>query len=208
MTVVLQLELPTLHICFSGCSITYGDELDDLNDRFSKVVSDRLGIPEVNLSLCGVSNDYIVRSIIDYCENNVVDSVVAQFTIESRMEYFAQDGSHHKFSVQRQKKNVEHCNTMGWWYKFVYNKKHGWENLSKNMFLLETYCKSKSIDYIPLWCDYMGEIESTYWIPDTPPTKIQREIFGEDRVNKVKAPKGHPNKEGHKIIADWLMDNI
>lgn len=204
MTVVLQLELPTLHICFSGCSITYGDELDDLNDRFSKVVTDRLGVPEVNLSLCGVSNDYIVRSIIDYCENNVVDSVVAQFTIESRMEYFAQDGSHHKFSVQRQKKNVEHCNTMGWWYKFVYNKKHGWENLSKNICLLEYYCKSKDIDFIPLWSDYMETIDSVYWKPNVKVTRLHWDILGND----YKAPKGHPNKEGHKKIADWLMDNI
>jgi len=204
MTVVLQSELPTLHICFSGCSITYGDELDDLNDRFSKVVSDRLGIPEVNLSLCGVSNDYIVRSIIDYCENNVVDSVVAQFTIESRMEYFAKDGSYNKFSVQRSKKN----SAMGWWYKFVYNKKHGWENLAKNICLLDYYCKSKDINLIAIWADHFGVMENVYWIPNIKVNRLHWEIIGKDFPTSYKAPNGHPNKEGHKIIADWLMDNI
>ena len=204
MTVVLQSELPTLHICFSGCSITYGDELDDLNDRFSKVVSDRLGIPEVNLSLCGVSNDYIVRSIIDYCENNVVDSVVAQFTIESRMEYFAKDGSYNKFSVQRSKKN----SAMGWWYKFVYNKKHGWENLAKNICLLDYYCKSKDINLIAIWADHFGVMENVYWIPNIKVNRLHWEIIGKDFPTSYKAPNGHPNKEGHKKIADWLIDNI
>ncbi len=204
MMVVLQSELLTLHICFSGCSITYGDELDDLNDRFSKVVSDRLGVREVNLSACGVSNDHIVRRTIDYCENNEVDSVVAQFTVESRMEYFAKDGSYNKFSVQSSKKN----SAMGWWYRCVYNKKHGWENLAKNICLLDYYCKSKDINLIAMWADHFGVMENVYWIPNIKVNRLHWEIIGKDFPTSYKAPNGHPNKEGHAKIADWLMDNI
>ena len=60
---------------FSGCSITYGDELENPEkDRFSK--------NHVNIARCGLSNDMIVMRTIEYIEQNPdVDYVVTQFTV-------------------------------------------------------------------------------------------------------------------------------
>ncbi len=52
---------------YNGCSFVWGDELvDPSNSRFSKLISDELGIQEVNLSMNGASNDRIFRTTIDY----------------------------------------------------------------------------------------------------------------------------------------------
>ena len=52
---------------FNGCSYTWGDELDHpFTERFSKLISDDLQLPEKNLSLCGASNDRIFRTTMDY----------------------------------------------------------------------------------------------------------------------------------------------
>ena len=78
-----------MKILFNGCSITWGDELEDnRKSRFSKLVCDELDTDEKNLSMRGASNDYIVRTTIDYCDKNTVDIAVIQFTVESRIEYF------------------------------------------------------------------------------------------------------------------------
>ena len=67
---------------FSGCSITYGDELENLEkDRFSK--------NHVNIARCGLSNDMIVMRTIEYIEqNHDVDYVITQFTVPRRSTYW------------------------------------------------------------------------------------------------------------------------
>lgn len=52
---------------FNGCSFVWGDELaDPQGSRFSRLISDELGIREVNLSVRGASNDRIFRTTIDH----------------------------------------------------------------------------------------------------------------------------------------------
>jgi len=51
-------------------------------------------------------------------------------------------------------------------------------------------------------------MENVYWIPNIKVNRLCGEIIGKDFPTFYKAPKGHPNKEGHKKIADWLIDNI
>ena len=79
-------------ILFDGCSITYGDELQGTNcdddyrvkTRFSHVVAEELGDNYVNLGTCGKSNDGILRTTLEYCENHKVDLAIIQFTSFSR----------------------------------------------------------------------------------------------------------------------------
>ena len=70
-------------ILFDGCSWTYGDELDNPEkDRFSTLI----GKDHINLGKNGKSNDSILRTTLDHCENNKVDLAVIQFTKPSRTE--------------------------------------------------------------------------------------------------------------------------
>ncbi len=88
-------------ILFHGCSITWGDELEDReNERYSKLVCNNFGVDEKNIALCGNSNDRIVREAIEYLENEKVDIVILQFTVQSRMEWFDRQGFLHRFTPQ------------------------------------------------------------------------------------------------------------
>ena len=52
-----------MKILFHGCSITWGDELEDReNERYSKLVSDKFDTKENNIALCGNSNCLLYTS--------------------------------------------------------------------------------------------------------------------------------------------------
>jgi len=80
-------------ILFDGCSFTFGDELENPEkDAFPHLVS-RMGLsdgakPRIYKSIgeCGKSNDGILRTTINFCENNPVTLAVIQFTNFSRRE--------------------------------------------------------------------------------------------------------------------------
>ena len=54
-----------MKIYFDGCSWTWGAELEDpYQSRFSKIISDKLGAEEYNISKRGASNHRIVRQLL------------------------------------------------------------------------------------------------------------------------------------------------
>ena len=78
-----------MKIYFDGCSWTQGDELQNPEEeRFSKVICDKLGAEETNLAIGGGSNDRIVRNLL--VENNIedYDLAVIQMTFPARTEYY------------------------------------------------------------------------------------------------------------------------
>ena len=163
-----------MKILFHGCSITWGDELEDReNERYSKLVSDKFDTKENNIALCGNSNDRIVRETIEYLKTSKVDVVVMQFTVHSRMEWFDKQGFPHKFTPQlttthgklKLKGNPmsdelrERLHSAGkWFYRFVYNDILGVENMWKNMVFFDSYCKANDITFIPLLADHFHEV--------------------------------------------------
>ena len=86
-----------MKIYFDGGSWTWGAELEDpYNSRYSKIVSDKLGAEEYNISKKGASNFRIVRQLlVDHKNISEFDLVVIKLTIPSRMEYY--DKSFKKF---------------------------------------------------------------------------------------------------------------
>ena len=162
-----------MKILFHGCSITWGDELEDReNERFSKLVCDILCVEENNLAHCGNSNDRIVRETIEYLQTSKVDVVVMQFTVHSRMEWFDIQGFPHRFTPQLTTTHGklklrgiagtddlrERMFSAGkWFYRFVYNDILGVENMWKNMVLFDSYCKANNITFIPILADHFHE---------------------------------------------------
>ena len=86
-----------MSLCFSGCSITWGDDLENrLQDRFTKSYP--------NIAERGISNDMMVMKTIEYIDRTPnVDFVVAQFTVPRRSTYY--DGKWK--SITPWTKNVE-----------------------------------------------------------------------------------------------------
>ena len=88
------------NILFDGCSWTKGCGLEgeDINyerqkkERWSTLVSDYFGTEHVNLARGGKCNDGILRTTMQYCENNKVDFAVIQFTREDRREVINDKG--------------------------------------------------------------------------------------------------------------------
>ena len=65
-------------ILFSGCSLTYGDELENrIADRFST----KFYKQHVNIAQCGMSNDMIVTKTIEYIEQNPDVDYVKRYCI-------------------------------------------------------------------------------------------------------------------------------
>ena len=163
-----------MKILFHGCSITWGDELEDReNERYSKLVSNHFLTEDCNISHCGNSNDRIVRESIKYLQHNTFDVVVLQFTVHSRTEWFDKQGFPHRFTPQltsshgklKLKGNPmsdelrERLHSAGkWFYRFVYNDILGVENMWKNMVFFDSYCKANDITFIPLLADHFHEV--------------------------------------------------
>ena len=210
-----------MNLLFSGCSITYGDELQNkFMERFSKLVSDHFAARHSNLSECGISNDNIVRRTIDRVDKIPPDLIIMQFTVHQRIEWWGEDSKPHGFTPQRIKSEIQRK-----YYKDVYTNHLGVENLWKNMFLFDCYCKDKGIKYIPLVADHFDGIikhpEKFFkkgigqWrelCKNIPYTFLNQNCLGtseqcpENYAQGVKG--GHPTAIGHQVIANKVIELI
>tara|TARA_B100000927_G_scaffold87402_1_gene70452 strand:+ start:403 stop:1089 length:687 start_codon:yes stop_codon:yes gene_type:complete len=221
---------------FSGCSITWGDELNDrLNDRFSTLVSNHYNSQHLNISSRGISNDNIVRNTIKYLQNYKPDVIVIQFTVTSRIEYYQVNEEPIKFTPQPTFIPPELKQTHRDYYTKVYNDAVGAENTWKNIFLFDSFCKSRGQKYIPILADHYEPILLRpekfyktkekdgflsnecigYWrqlCKDINITLMHYEVLGMDKQNPQHyaqwANGGHPSAKGHKVIANKIIELI
>ena len=218
-----------MSLCFSGCSITWGDELvHRQTERFSTVVSDHYGVRHVNLSEKGISNDAIVRRTITYLQKNKPDIVVMQFTVHQRIEYITRLAQLELWTPQRRDYVLAKQ-----YYLNMYNDVWGCENLWKNIFLFDSFCKSVGQKYVSIIADHYEPIiakpfqyyqnstegaevrKKGYWrslMGDYNPVLMHRHILGVQEVNpdhySMRHKGGHPTAKAHKIIADKIIELI
>ena len=77
-----------MNIGFSGCSFTFGDEMNDpIKDRYSAVIARELNINEYNVSKNGNSIDRICKGMYDLTKTVKLDFAVIQITAFSRISY-------------------------------------------------------------------------------------------------------------------------
>ena len=223
------LRTNMMSLFFSGCSITWGDELKDrVNERYSTLVSKHYGCKHVNISQCGVSNDYIVRNTIKFLQKTKPDIVVIQFTVTSRIEYYQVNKEPIKFTPQPTFIPPELKQTHRDYYTKVYNDAVGAENTWKNIFLFDSFCKSRGQKYIPILADHYEPIlikpekfyktkekDGGYWrqlCKDINITLMHYEVLGMDKKNPQHyaqwANGGHPSAKGHKVIANKIIELI
>jgi len=210
-----------MNLLFSGCSITWGDELrNNHQERYSTLVSKHYDARHSNISSCGISNDTIVRNTIKHLQDNKPDIVVIQYTVHPRLEYF-NDRTIENWTPQDARKSQKRRD----YYLSVYNDVMAAENMWKNIFLFDTYCKSIGQKYVSLIADHFERIivkpemfykgHIGYWrgmCKDYKPTYIQKELLGME----FKTPEnyaqgkngGHPSAEGHKKMANKVIELI
>jgi hypothetical protein len=198
-------------IFYNGCSCTWGDELQNREqERYSTLVSNHYNAPHVNISECGISNDAIARTTMEWFANgNTCDLAIIQWTVISRIDGY--DRAKEKYicvTTQTQTKWAEY-------YRKYYHDQLGFDALFKNYYLLEQFFIQKNIPYFfiihdcwdqilpSVWNNYIKEKNYHYMRGNSNFLNIilDKEIYFE-------GTKGHPNSLGHQAIANYIIDNI
>ena len=202
---------------FSGCSFTYGDELENWEkERFSSYFDSH------NIAQCGLCNDAIVRKTITEIESNPnkYDTVVVQFTLHTRTEVPLRDKY---LPITPQNLGFEARIGNGtlrirrWQFaKAIYtndlwNMHIGKENMHKNMFFMQSYLRMKGLKYVFLSIDGHNPKHNDYtnscWYEmlDCHITNVHDVIgFKRDHpeyFSNSNEKGGHPNALGHEAIA-------
>lgn len=208
-----------MKIYFDGCSFCWGAELKDpYQSRYSKIICDRLGAEEYNISKKGASNSRIVRQLlVDHKNICDFDLVIVQLTYPQRQEYY--DKEKKKFVNNRnwegvarlsleQLREVKYCKKhrklllenaeldpvdKAWldYYRYVYEDEYGDAYEDMHVTAIRSYCKANSVPLILATTKKKKH------------SKLSYDIYCGD-VPRAKG--GHPNEEGHAINASQILD--
>ena len=214
----------------NGESWTEGAKFDEetgiLQDqRWSKLLSDKLGLIEINESEGGGSNDRMVRTTIEWFDNNPDKwdevLVILGFIDPIRMEYWNDvDNSWWGRNARGMGDNI--IGDKKWWKKYVtffYNEVSLHHNLKNQILLLTSFFDSNNIKYLMFFSWGGGMTADSYpyggfEIYKTINTKyIISETFKEYIENKIGPKKAltkcdHASVEGHKIWTEKLCKEL
>jgi len=210
-----------MKIYFDGCSWTWGAELKDpYQSRYSKIVSDKLGAEEYNISKPGASNSRMVRQLlVDHKDLSEFDLIVIQMTYPQRMEYYDKDmrkfvqnrnwSQTAKLSIN-QLREVRWCKDQrklllnnavldnidkAWldYYRYIYEDEYGDTYDDMYATAIRSYCKANSVPLILATTKKKKNCKLTY------------DVYCGD---VSRASGGHPNEEGHAIHAQQILELI
>ena len=197
-----------MKIYFDGTSWTWGAELDNpQEERFSKLICDKLGAEECNFSKRGGSNDRIVRNILVENDIKEYDLAIIEMTFPARTEYYNgetwmkvnpgrtyQESLHtikdYDYKNLDQKRSSLPNNFWKEYYKVVGNELFF---DTKEEIHFKTIRNHFKLNGVPLiFCT------TNHW------TKLKFDCLLSTK-DIPRAPKKHPNKEGHRQIADKII---
>ena len=166
-----------------GDSFTYGDELDNPKDAWPYLLGNQLGYEVHNHARNGASNDYIVKTTVEYLENNNPDIIIIGWTTPDRIDIGGKTATVNKDPIIFRRWNND-------WAK---------EKLNTQITLMEKYILK---DYNNFHC--------STWIEDEYFQGMQNYIgrFVEWVYGTPHGPFGHPLEQGHQKIADEIKKYI
>ena len=175
-----------MKIYFDGCSWTWGGELEPdtrLNERYSRLVCDKLGAEEWNYATPGSSNDRIVRQLM---ENDIsqYDLAVIQLTYPTRSEFYMFN-TWKKMGIMSQYKKRNNSWFWNHYYKQIYNDHYGSIKEKLSSIIVQDHCKAHGV---PVILNKVTDLERSPYI--------------------TRAKGGHPNAQGHRMIAKEILDRI
>jgi len=214
-----------MFLYFNGCSYTKGQGCEDKRkQRFSTLVSNRLGADHYNDSKSGSSNDGIVYRTFDWMQKNTCDQAIILMTHAARMDLSMRvmPGPMSDCSVEVQKKHKL-------FYDNFYNDEVGAINFYKNRYLLEQFFEKRGIpllllQFTPFPCQETNPfktlckgdlplVQKTFWnnfeLSPSIKTILGRRgnkeyYYNEERKEVI----GHFNYKGHEKLADWIVDKL
>ena len=205
---------------FCGDSNTYGEELQGkendhkkrIQKRYSSLVSDKLGKTHCNLSESGASNDWIVKTTVDWFEGGgECNTAIIQFSHYCRWGWYDEDGKYWNIPKSGGGRHfTEKMNEASMNYQqSVWSEQLALDNYWKNKFFLKNYLKDKckviwmTLGTIPkgdnIWKNLCGDIEI-----GEQKRIILRNIC--ERLDDDVLGGSHPNEVGHQNIANWVLE--
>ena len=171
-------------ILINGDSFTAGEE---------SPISWASSIPyNTNIAVGGASNDYIVRSTVEYIEDNpnLIHAAIIAWTTPNRIEISNKHltpTSHHRYGSL--------CDSV-----FVdWDSDWAWSKLNVQQAMLHGYLSSKGIQHVFVRTFEIPMIDKYYWMSDS-----IVEMMGDCE----KGPGGHPLELGHQRIAEKINEHI
>jgi hypothetical protein len=175
-------------ILVNGCSFTTGEE--------SPVAWPSLITGSINIATAGAANDYIVRTTVEYVNNNPVEQVIIAWTSPHRIEI---SGKQLTPTSSRKYGAVVDEVFKDWDYNWAWSKFITQINLL-DRYLIDIPHVFVSAFEIQTWATPTDKIECylgwpneglVEWIGDCP-----------------KGPGGHPLELGHQRIAEKINEHI
>ena len=237
-------------IFVNGDSITFGCELhhDNLEyieeHRFSNLLEKELGKKVVNIATNDKSNDSIARSTIEWIEDSYdkPEFAIIQFGPDKRFEWYDEKSGWKRIApndadtkrIFKDHKVVRIPATPAAiaYYSEVDNLHVRQMNMWKNVFLLESYLKSKDIPHY-FWHGKgnpreenrnLAELDISYRkLSQWEDMKEMCDIIGTKNQHPENFPVSkskilglkfgmangiHPNENGHKLLAEHLLEHI
>ena len=210
-------------ILFTGCSWTWGSELEGVESNHEYRCANRFSGSHTNIAQNGISNEGIVRSTIKYIESNKVDFVVVQFTIMDRYSVYNNKWINLQ-AYMTDPKMKNHLARM--FLKNFHNSVYAHNEFWRNVCLLENYLENKDIPYYFMRVDMDQHVrpEQTNEYREASKNKnmfkLCDDLLGHVQKNgKEPNPNycpnlshlnpyfggGHPSVKGHKMIADHIQ---
>jgi len=193
----------------NGCSHIEGSETEKSIGDF---ISEHLKYKHVNLAEGGGSNHRIMRTTMEYCENNDVDLVIIGWSTHERFE-FSFDTERQNYTLQKQSENQQ----LDKFYRYADLHLADWdiglEHTITYQLALQYFLQSKNIDYV--YCNMFNSIPLTCQIPlwkhiDTTkyykPNESFIETFMATNPDDFSETKHIKSNELHKKIANEILE--
>tara|TARA_B100000424_G_scaffold258702_1_gene240841 strand:+ start:159 stop:806 length:648 start_codon:yes stop_codon:yes gene_type:complete len=211
-------------LLFVGDSVTYGMELEPNHKefRFSHLVAKDQDLSYHNNSKSGACNDWIVKNATQYFrEGHTCDTAIIQFSAPERWNFFDSGRGFANIGNATTTNNLRN-KRMVWahlaYYQRIYTPELANENYWKNVFFMDEYLKDKcKTIYLtlgnPTPQTYIGRVQN----PTT--GKLEEKTLNYDYLKDVEIGSikqivgmsrlvGHPSKEGHRKIADYVISKL
>ena len=201
-------------LLFVGDSVTFGMELEPNHEqfRFSQLVAKDKNLSYYNNSKSGACNDWIVKTATQYfLQGHTCDTAIIQFSAPERWSFFDAGRGFANIGNATTINNLR-TKRMKWahlaYYQRIYTTELAHENYWKNVFFMDEYLKDKcKTIYLtlgnPVHQTYTvkDEVIPYHYMKDVEIGSV-KQIVGQSRL------VGHPSKEGHRKIADYVISKL
>jgi hypothetical protein len=198
----------------AGDSFTYGHNLKDRHlNSWPNLLAKRLGYRLIDKSKPGVSNQYIINTVLETVQTQNIENVIIGFTDIARYELFQNTDTVQVVPNRKVIQNdvVEQYDRL--YLKNFYNELYLLKNFINQVTMLEALLKSKKINYILFNAFGNRKILIENY------KKINLNLLSSktfvgwpyDDMNTLtekfkRLPCGHPDIEAHIFWADMLYD--